>query len=131
MWILNRSAELPRAMNAKFMYLRDSYYKDVSLNDKADNGWGFEWDWMVTDNVGLFVLLSAGFEWNGGGIFRGALVKTGDFAAQAFGCFDKLLVHDLVPGIGQRALHIRDRLDPRQAKNSRNGQDRRAAIGDP
>jgi hypothetical protein len=73
-----------RAMNAKFMYLRDSYYKAISLNDKADNGWGFEWDWMVTDNVGVYVLItgntedsnpvemswSIGAQWNGVGQSR-------------------------------------------------------------
>ena len=68
-----------RAMNAKFMYLRDSYYKEISLNDKADNGWGFEWDWMVTDNVGLFVILSGNtedtntveFSWSVGAVWNG------------------------------------------------------------
>jgi hypothetical protein len=68
-----------RAMNAKFMYLRDSYYKDVSLNDKSDNGWGFEWDWMATDNIGVYVILSGNtedtnpteFSWSVGGVWNG------------------------------------------------------------
>lgn len=65
-----------RAMNAKFMYMRDSYYK---LDGQNDNVWGFEWDWMATDNVGVYALISGNTEasnpvelsWSVGAVWNG------------------------------------------------------------
>lgn len=65
-----------RAMNAKFMFMRDDYYR---LDDNTDNIWGFEWDWMATDNVGVYALITGNTEasnpvdisWSVGAVWNG------------------------------------------------------------
>jgi len=65
-----------RAMNAKFMYMRDGFYK---LDGEDDNCWGFEWDWMATDNLGVYAVISGNTEgsnpvemaWHIGAVWNG------------------------------------------------------------
>lgn len=66
-----------REMNVKFMYVRDGFYQGV--NDKDDNNWGVNWNWMATDNLGVWITLSGNtedtnnveFAWSVGGVWTG------------------------------------------------------------
>jgi len=80
-----------RAMNAKFMFMRDGYYK---LDGEDDNVWGFEWDWMATDNVGVFAQITGNTEgsnpvemsWSIGAIWNGIFEsRPDDQVGLAFG----------------------------------------------
>ncbi len=51
-----------REMNVRVMAFINEFFRD-GLND-GDSGFGLSWDWSVTDNIGLFVRISA----NGGDV---------------------------------------------------------------
>lgn len=67
-----------RAMNAKFLYVRDNFFTGGG-DASDDNQWGFEWDWMVNDKIGVWVLISGNtedtndveFGWSVGMVYTG------------------------------------------------------------
>ena len=46
-----------RAMNAKLLYVWDNFYNQGS-GQSADSNWGFEWDWMLNDKMGIWFIIA-------------------------------------------------------------------------
>jgi len=67
-----------RPMNVKALYVRDNFYTPAGSDDD-DNQWGFEWDWMVNDAIGVWVIISGNtqdtndveFSWSVGMVYTG------------------------------------------------------------
>lgn len=53
-----------RPMNVKALWVYDNTYNNSATpnGNDADNQWGFEWDWMVSDKIGVWAILSGNTE---------------------------------------------------------------------
>jgi len=67
-----------RAMNLKLLGVIDNFYTPNGSDDD-DVNWGFEWDWMASDKIGVWVIISGNtentntveFSWSVGMIYTG------------------------------------------------------------
>ncbi len=46
-----------RAMNVKLLYVYDNFYNQ-GTGESADGNWGFEWDWLVSDKIGVWLVIA-------------------------------------------------------------------------
>ena len=87
-----------REMNARAFYQRDDFFKNylglvLPTNTSADNQWGFAWDWLATDQLGIFARIAGNTEdinpvemdISVGVVYSGIGNRTNDSAGLAFG----------------------------------------------
>lgn len=81
-----------REMNARAMWLYDNFYSNLS-GEKADSQWGFAWDWLATDQLGVFARVTGNSkdvmvvknDFSLGAQYKGIGQRENDVAGVAFG----------------------------------------------